>query len=132
MAEEIGNRGTMLPPKWLYRLEATQPGTGLWYDGNGDYVWTFGEVEDCPGKYLPMGYDERYRQDGRMWFSSCTNVEDLAHWYSLEAAESLIRDHGFVFAKYLATEYHEYPLETVFAKESCIRRVEIDIHDVFV
>lgn len=120
----------MKEPKWLYRLEATKPGTGLWYDEKGNWVWTIGGI-DCPTKDLPMGYDWRYRQDGRMWWSSCTNKEDLSHWYTLESALDLINNHGFVFAKYLATEYVEYELETVFIKDSCLKREVLDIRDIF-
>ena len=120
-----------MEPKWLYRLESTDPKRGLWYDASGNLVWTIGEIPNCPTKDLPMDYDWRYRQDGRMWHSSCTRKEDLAHWYTLEAALDLIQNHGFVFAKYLATEYKEYDLETVFIKETCLEREELDIRDVF-
>lgn len=117
-------------PKWLYRLESTDPEKGLWYDSSGEMVWTIGQI-DCDTKWLPMDYDERYRQDGRMWHSSCTRKSDLSHWYSLEAALDLIENHGFVFARYLATEYHEYEFETVFIKETCMAREEMDITEVF-
>ena len=117
--------------KWLYRLEATKPGTGLWYDADGNLVWTIGEVPDCPTKYLPMGYDERYHKDGRDWHSSCSNVADLAHWYTPEAAAYLIDNHGFALAKYLATEFVEYEHETTFIKETSLVRVEISPFEVF-
>lgn len=117
-------------PKWLYRLESTDPEKGLWYDSEGKMVWTIGRIE-CDTKWLPMDYDERYRQDGRMWHSSCTRKADLSHWYSLDAALDLIENHGFVFARYLATEYHEYEFETVFIKETCMAREEMDITEVF-
>ena len=120
-----------MKPKWLYRLEATDPDKGLWYDSRGNYVWTLGLIADCPTKDLPMGYDWRYRQDGRMWHSSCTRKEDLSHWYTLEAAMDLVKNHGFAFARYLATEYHEYDKETVFIKDTCLAREEIDVADVF-
>lgn len=117
-------------PKWLYRLESTDPEKGLWYDSEGKMVWTIGQIE-CDTKWLPMDYDERYRQDGRMWHSSCTRKADLSHWYSLEAALDLIENHGFVFARYLATEYHEYEFETVFIRKTCLAREEMDIEEVF-
>lgn len=120
-----------MEPKWLYRLESTDSKKGLWYDASGNLVWTIGKIPNCPTKDLPMDYDWRYRQDGRMWHSSCTRKEDLAHWYTLDAALDLIQNHGFVFAKYLATEYKEYELETVFIKETCLAREELDIRDVF-
>jgi hypothetical protein len=117
-------------PKWLYRLESKSPDNGLWYDSTGNLVWGIGELPDCKTKDLPMDYDWRYRQDGRNWFSSCSRKEDLTHWYSLQDALDLI-DHGFVFTRYLATEYVEYDLETVFIKESCLLREEIDIEELF-
>ena len=52
------------------------------------------------------------------------------HWYSLEDAKTLI-EKGFVFKKYLATEYTEYPMETVFIKDTCIREEVIDIEELF-
>ena len=117
-------------PKWVYRLEYKDGTNGLWYNGNG--VWCFetgiGSVDSCKTKELPMSYDLRYKQDGRDWFSSCSNVEDLAHWYSEKDAKVLL-DNGFVFARYLATEYHEYENETVFIKETSLVREEIDFFE---
>ena len=117
-------------PKWLYRLESTDPEKGLWYNANSEYVFTIGELPDCKTKDLPMDYDERYHKDGRCWFSSCSNKEDLTHWYSLEDAEDLIAK-GFVFTRYLATEYVEYDMETTFIKETALAREIINIRDLF-
>lgn len=119
--------------KWLYRLESKTKDNGLWY--NGDGKWCFdkgiGQLdESCKTKTLPMDYDWRYKQDGKDWFSSCSNKEDLLYWYSLEDAKRLINN-GFVFTRYLATDYHEYENETVFLKETCTNREEIDIFELF-
>ena len=119
-----------MTPKWLYRLESTNPANGLWYNAAGNYVWGIGNLPDCQTKDLPMGYDERYKKDGRDWYSSCSNKEDLTHWYSLQDALDLIKN-GFVFKRYLATEYVEYPLETTFIKESCLASEIINIEELF-
>lgn len=119
-----------ITPKWLYRLEATDPAHGLWYDSNSQWVYDIGSLPNCKTKDLPMDYDERYHKDGRNWNSSCTNIEDLTHWYSLEDAKELISK-GFRFTKYLATEYVEYPLETTFIKDTCLDMEVIDIETVF-
>ena len=116
--------------KWLYRLESLSPQNGLWYDLDGNYVWGIAAMEGCQTKDLPMGYDPRYCKDGKHWFSSCSNKEDLLHWYSLEDAEKLIAN-GFVFTRYLAQDYTEYPLETVFLKETALKREVIDIRALF-
>lgn len=115
--------------KWLYRLEAVDGNNGLWYNSNNEYVWG---CKECKGeaKDLPMGYDERYHIDGKNWFSSCSNIEDLLHWYSKEDAQYLL-DHGFVFTKYLAVDFHEFELETVFLKDTALMRVEIDFMSLF-
>ena len=42
-----------MEPKWLYRLESTDPEKGLWYDANGELVWTIGLIPDCETKNLP-------------------------------------------------------------------------------
>lgn len=120
-------------PKWLYRLEFKDASCGLWYNGNGG--WCFEEgigslSDDCKTKTLPMDYDWRYQQRGKQWFSSCTNKEDLMHWYSMEDAKTLL-ERGFVFTRYLATDYIEYELETVFLKETSLKREEIDIAALF-
>ena len=116
--------------KWLYRLESTSPDNGLWYDLHNNLVWGIGKLPNCKTKDLPMGYDERYHKDGKNWFSSCSNIEDLAHWYSLEDAVDLINQ-GFVFSKYLAVDYVEYENETTFLKETALERVEIDIKEIW-
>ena len=92
--------------KWLYRLESTDPEHGLWYKEDGTWVWDLGAMPDCKTKDLPMGYDERYQKNGRSWYSSCSNPEDLAHWFSLSDALALM-EKGFRFMRYLATEYTE-------------------------
>lgn len=122
-----------MKPKWLYRMEATSPDLGLWYNSRGEFCFKdgIGSLDDsCTTKSLPMDYDERYRKDGRMWYSSCSNQEDLLHWFSKEDAKKL-KEKGFKFYKYLAVEYTEYPMETVFIKDSCLNRIEIDINDFF-
>ena len=77
-----------------------------------------------------MGYDERYHKDGRNWFSSCSNRGDLMHWYSVQDALDIL-ERGFVFTRYLATEYVEYPMETTFIKSTSLAREEIDIRALF-
>lgn len=121
-----------ITPKWLYRLEYKDSSCGLWYDGDGNWCFELGigSIKGCKTKTLPMDYDERYKQDGRDWFSSCSQKEDLMHWYSLEDAKELISK-GFVFTRYLATEYHEYEQQTVFIKETSLYREEIDIFELF-
>ena len=119
-----------MEPKWLYRLESKSPNNGLWYDAKGNYCFGIGDIENCKTKDLPMGYDPRYHVNGLNWFSSCSNKEDLMHWYSLEDALELI-EKGFVFTRYLAQDYIEYELETVFLKETALKREEIDIKNLF-
>ena len=121
----------MQKPKWLYRLESTDPNKGLWYNEKNELVWNIGELENCQTKNLPMDYDERYHKDGRNWHSACTRREDLSHWYSLEDANTLIAN-GFIFTRYLATEYVEYELETTFIKETALAREVLDINEIFI
>lgn len=117
-------------PKWVYRLESTSLDNGLWYNSNNEYVWGIGKLPDCKTKDLPMEWDERYHKDGKNWNSSCSNKEDLMHWYSLQDALDLI-EKGFVFTRYLATEYVEYELETTFIKDTSLAREVIDIKELF-
>lgn len=118
-----------MSPKWLYRLEATSPEHGLWYNLDSQLVWDIGKISNCTTKDLPMGYDERYHQDGKNWFSSCSNKEDLSHWYSLENAKELIAN-GFVFTRYLAVDYVEYENETVFLKETSLKREVLNVEEI--
>lgn len=120
----------MNKPKWVFRLESRSPENGLWYNAMGDPAWGIGALPNCKTKNLPMGYDERYKINGRDWFSSCSDKKDLTHWYSLQDALDLI-ENGFVFTRYLATEYAEYENETTFIKETCLAREEIDIEELF-
>ena len=119
----------MKKAKWLYRLESISPDNGLWYSQKNELVWGM-KITNGEAKNLPMDYDWRYHIDGKNWFSSCSKFEDLLHWYSKEDAKLLI-DNGFVFTKYLAQDYHEFELETVFLKETALERVEIDFMSLF-
>lgn len=118
--------------KWLYRLESTDPKLGLWYNTDNEWVLdkTLGALPNNTTKELPMDYDPRYHQDGKNWWSSCSNIKDLTHWYSIDDAKKLIAQ-GFRFSKYLAVDYHEYDLETVFLKETCLDRKTLSIEEVF-
>lgn len=116
--------------KWLYRLESDDPLNGLWYNESGDFVFGLDKIEGCKTRDLPMEYDERYKQDNKQWFSSCSNVEDLTHWYSVSDAKELL-ERGFNFYQYLATEYVEYDKETVFIKETSLDKVRLNIEDLF-
>lgn len=116
--------------KWLYRLEATSPENGLWYNQKNELVFGIGKLPNCKTKELPMGYDERYHKDGRNWFSSCSRKEDLSHWYSLEDALELLKS-GFVFTRYLAVDYVEYELETTFLKDTALKREVLNIEDIW-
>ena len=122
----------MTQGKWLYRLESTDPTLGLWYNANGEWCMekTLGALPNNTTKNLPMDYDWRYKQDGKDWWSACSNKEDLSHWYSKQDAEKLI-EQGFRFSKYLAVDYHEYEKETVFLKETCIERQTLTLDEVF-
>lgn len=117
-------------PKWLYRLESLTKDNGLWYDDNNNYVWGIGQLKNCQTKNLPMGYDARYHKDNKCWHSSCSNIKDLALWYSLEDAQNLIQN-GFGFYKYLAIEYEEYENETTFIKATCLDKVELEIGEIW-
>lgn len=119
-----------MKPKWLYRLESTDENVGLWYNAQGEFVLTLAEIEHCATKDMPMDYDERYKQAGKDWYSSCSRISDLTHWYSIENAKALIHK-GFRFSKYLATDYVEYDKETVFLKETCLERVTLNLEDLF-
>lgn len=116
--------------KWVYRLESTTDNKGLWYDADGNYIFLIGELDNCPSRDIPMGYDERYRQGGKSWFSSCSDVAHLTHWFSIDNAKELI-DRGFQFYKYLARDYVEYEKETVFLKETVKKRVPLSLEEVF-
>lgn len=116
--------------KWLYRLEAINPKNGLWYNDDNELVWGIGKLANCKTKDLPMGYDTRYHKDDRCWYSACSRKEDLSHWYSLQDAIDLINN-GFVFTRYLATEYVEYENETTFIKETSLEREVLNIEDIW-
>lgn len=128
--DEKGKMINLEGGKWLYRLEAVDPNNGLWYDSNNKMVFGIGKLEDCETKNLPMGYDVRYHKDGKDWFSSCSNIENLSHWYSYKNALDLIAD-GFVFTRYYAIDYVEYEYETTFLKETALCREVIPIEEVF-
>lgn len=121
---------TKKSPKWVYRLESKNPKNGLWYDSSGRFCFGIGKLKDCKTKNLPMEYDKRYHVHGLNWFSSCSKKEDLMHWYSLENALELIK-RDFVFTRYLVQDYIEYELETVFLKETALKREEINIEELF-
>lgn len=117
-------------PKWLYRLESRTPDKGLWYNGHGEYTFDLGKVPNCASRDLDMSLDARYSRHGRKWWSSCSNLGDLTHWFSVENAKHL-ESNGFVFTKYLASDYMEFDKETLFLKETAQQRIELPLSEVF-
>ena len=119
-----------IKPKWLYRLESIAPENGLWYSSDAKFVFGIGKIDGCKTKDLPMGWDPRYHAGGANWFSSCSRKEDLLHWFSKEDARKLLAK-GFVFTRYLATDFIECEFETLFRKDCAKRREEIDFFKLF-
>lgn len=116
--------------KWLYRLESHDPRNGLWYDAKGRYVFGVGKMERYRNKDLPMGYDPRYHVDGKNWVSSASNKRDFHRWFNPDEIKQLL-NLGFWFGRYLARDYIEYEHETVFLKETAIRKEELDVDATF-
>lgn len=116
--------------KVVYRLESTDDNLGLWYNVRNELVLTLATIDNCETASMPMGYDERYKQQGKDWFSSCSRIEDLTHWYSAQNALDLEKI-GFRLSKYIAVDYVEYEKETVFLKETCLARETLDMKKVF-
>ena len=116
-------------PKWLYRLESKDPDKGLWYNSHGSYASEVCRL-GCSTQVLPMGYDPRYKKDGRDWFSSCSDKDDLLHWYSVDDVRAL-EGAGFVMRMYLATEYVEYGKETTFIKDTCLACAQIPTSELW-
>lgn len=73
-----------------------------------------------------MGYDERYRIDGLNWYSSCTNIDDVFSWFSPDDIKYLC-DNGFDLLRYLAVDYVEFDKETVFRKDTALKREKISL-----
>lgn len=116
--------------KWLYRLESRNPNNGLWYDARGRYVFGVGKMKRYRNKGLPMGYDPRYHVDGKNWVSSTGDKRTFLKWFNPDEIRQLL-GMGFWFGRYLARDYIEYGTETVFLKETAIRREELDVDMTF-
>lgn len=112
-----------LQPVWLYRFESIDPLGGLWYNSQSEWVYEDGikKINNPVAHDLPMGYDPRYRKDGRNWFSSVPDSRLMQHWFHRENIPELL-DNGFVLYRYLATEYVHYEYETCFIKETSLTR----------
>jgi len=114
--------------KVLFRFERDDLYNGLWYNRENRLVFP---IRFCKSdtKNLPMGYDPRYHADGKNWFSSCSNLTDIYHWYKTEDIKYLL-NHGFVYCIYLVKDYKEYDMETVFLMETAINRKIVDVFEL--
>lgn len=115
--------GANMEPIYIYRLE-NENGHGMWYREDGTYDPFIMKLTEGISKHLPMDYDERYGKGGLRWYSGCSEMGKLKHWFSDRDAQEL-RGAGYKLLRFTSTQYTIEEHQTIFTREGVIGTIEI-------
>lgn len=113
-------------PIKIYRIENQETNHGMWYDKNGNYNPFIERLTDGKSASLPMDYDERYGDGGVRWYSGCSDIETMQHWFSDQDAKELSIN-GYKLYIFETAVAKEEELQTLFIREGIVRQTEIPL-----
>lgn len=114
----------------IFRIENPDTNNGMWYDGEGNYSPFIETLSDGKSASLPMGWEARYGQGGRRWFSGCHSVELMRHWFSDQDARELL-EAGYGLYKFESDEFIVEEFQVIFTREGIVSTEEISLADIW-
>lgn len=110
----------------IYRIENEDTEAGMWYRSDASYDPFIKTLTDGKSADLPMGYHERYSQEGRAWYSGTVNREQMQTWFSTQDAIEL-HDNGYKLFEFVSTQYIEEEYQVIFTREGILSKKEIQL-----
>lgn len=102
---------------------------GMWYNEHGEYNPFINTLTEGISADLPMGYHERYGQDGKRWFSGCKDFELLKHWFSNRDIREL-HDAGYQLFEFESNEFNNEEFQTIFTRGGLVSQRVLDINEL--
>lgn len=123
----------IVPPltQTIYRIENPVTMNGMWYNERGEYEPRIFDLTEGVSAHLPMGWHERYGQGGNRWFSGCSDVELLKHWFSIRDIMEL-DEAGYKLFSFQSTEFIHEEFQTLFTRRGLVEQVQLDITSLVV
>jgi len=116
----------------LLRIEYNDTGIGMW--STKDPETNKPLVEQLTNKIiaeLPMPYNDIYRTDNRIWYSSCATLEGLKGWFSETDVIELIQL-NFVITQFDSPLWIELAKgEFIFPKENITNFKFLTVGDIY-
>lgn len=114
----------------IYRIENEETEHGMWYREDGTYDPFILRLTEGKSKDLPMGFDPNRFTGGYKWFSSCSNLDDMRHWFSDLDALELFKN-GYKLFQFEAGQTIVLPHEVMFTREGLISKTEIPLDTIW-
>ena len=101
----------------LYRVQSIENAGSLWYNPDGTPNRVVDKLSNDTLAKLPMDFDPRYREDGRIWQCATSDIDNFNYWFSLQDYTELI-DMGYKAVKFDTNEFIKEEHQTLFTMKS--------------
>lgn len=114
----------------LYRIEHKETKAGMWHNYDGSYNGIIKTLTEGKSKNVPMNKIKEQSKDGKKWFSSVSNLDQLLEWFSRKDIEELV-SLGYQLYEIECSECNRVAKgEILFTRESVTSMKEISLTDM--
>jgi hypothetical protein len=114
----------------IYRIENEETNHGMWYRLDGTFDPFILRLTDGRSKDLPMGFNDRYYQDGFRWQSGAGSIAEMQFWFSeLDALELFKNDYKLF--EFESNQFNVVEHEVMFTREGILTKQEIPLDTVW-
>jgi len=102
----------------------------MWYNADGSYNGFIHTLTEGRCADMPMGHDDKYRKDGKRWYSGAKDKSQMNFWFSVMDAYEL-ETAGYYLYEYEINEYWKDDIQVYFTQEGVISQTRIPIDTMF-
>lgn len=114
----------------IFRIENEITNHGMWYRLDGTFDPFIKRLTEGKSKNLPMGFDEKFHKENLKWFSGCSNIADMQHWFSdLDAFELSVN--GYKLYEFQSKQFIAEEHQTLFTREGILTKKEIPLETIW-
>lgn len=113
----------------LYRVQSRDNAGSMWYNPDGTSNRIVDRLTSDRLAKLPMEYDSRYREGGKIWQCAAWDIRHLNQWFSRQDMMELI-DMNFHVVRFNAKEYVKEENQVIFTMKSVFNVEDITDYTV--